>query len=379
MELRLLAVVCRLLALQRVVAHGSHNEHRHYHHDDHHHDHDQQTKQGHRSGSSASPTTLTQGSAERFCPSDAHQALVELKSIEECGIPAAPICVHPFEQDRIISGGIIKFGKWAIHADEHWRHAVLCDIVRSSHPGSWILDIGSNIGSFTLPLLAAGRNVVAVEATPTNEKMLRASYRQLRRLSTKGTARKIGRLFLINKAVTAPGMPASVCMGHQRKKGVGYLVEDNQGNMQVKAPGSDLCHVHVNASTIDDELHVWEQSLFRRQPGLASTTAWTPRVAQFAAVKVDIEGHEAEMIKGAKQVFCKYRPPLAFFEGRLGTGSWLDRFADDFAYQLNSSWSFASDATIHGPKVSGRLAHDVRLSPLNQSLAARCSSSHHTQ
>ena len=300
-----------------------------------------------------SPATTT-------CPTGAYQGFAQLKPLKKCNIPAVPMCVHPPTQDSIISGGIISTGGWKSKPDESWRRAVLCDIVRSSHPGSWVLDIGGNIGTFTLPLLAAGRNVVAVEAFPGNHRLLRASYNKL--LGDGNTNGTLGRLHLIDQVVTAPGMPATVCIGHQHKKGKAELpvVKDNQGNMQVKAvSGQELCSSEViKAGTIDEKLKTWKRSL--RRP------------SRFAAVKVDIEGHEPQMIKGATKLFCRYRPPLVFFEGRLGTGGWLDRFANDFGYSLNATWSFSSDLNTKladTPDINSAQAHDVRLSPVASSRA----------
>src|SRR2546427_8212490 len=48
-------------------------------------------------------------------------------------------------------------------------------LLQMVRPGHRVLDLGANIGMFSLPLAAIGCEVVAVEASPRNAELLKAS------------------------------------------------------------------------------------------------------------------------------------------------------------------------------------------------------------
>ena len=58
----------------------------------------------------------------------------------------------------------------AIERQGAWERETVNNVVRAmeAHPGAVFLDIGANIGMYTLVIAAMRRRVIAVDADPTN-------------------------------------------------------------------------------------------------------------------------------------------------------------------------------------------------------------------
>ena len=143
------------------------------------------------------------------CPAGTH-GFATLNAVHApCNISALSLCVHLAQNDKWISGGVIKKGEWHNRPGEKFRRQVSCEMFRAwrTRPGSWVLDVGGNIGGMTLPLLSKGADVVTVEAHPTNAAMIRASRRRLKKSSS-----TTGRSRLFHSAAGKPDAPAKVCI-----------------------------------------------------------------------------------------------------------------------------------------------------------------------
>ena len=79
------------------------------------------------------------------------------------------MCVYEDTVDRFVSASIIRHGVW--------EGGLVTEMVRvmRAHPGSVLLDVGSNVGFYTLAAAAAGFRVHAFEPVPQNAMRLEAS------------------------------------------------------------------------------------------------------------------------------------------------------------------------------------------------------------
>ena len=149
-----------------------------------------------------------------------------------------------------------------------------------------MLDVGANIGTFTLPLLAAGVNVVSFEASPQNAALLSASAEALR--TSLGRARSGRSIIVGGKALASSSTPRTVCITAKETafSNRGGVI-NNHGALRVElseAPSSRSsrrCLVRVPTTTVAAELE-----------------AHLGRSARVLAAKVDVEGAEREVMGG---------------------------------------------------------------------------------
>jgi FkbM family methyltransferase len=188
------------------------------------------------------------------------------------------MCVWPPARDHYISNGIIRQGTWLLANDESLRQHMVCTLANASRHSmgeAWIVDVGTNIGTFTLPLLAAGFNVLSFEAFAPNAALVAAS---IQKLAATGTA---GRSILVSKAVTTPDGPKALCM-HNSADG------RNFGGASVDSAASsrdDTCSDLTRTTTIDTEIAAHA-------------------LGNVVGMKMDIEGHEHFALQGAQQLFA---------------------------------------------------------------------------
>lgn len=172
----------------------------------------------------------------------------------------------------------------------------------------------------TLPLLAAGRNVLSFEAMPRNAQLVNASVHHNR-----AADRPFGKHVLVNKAVVsharyAEGSPVCLFWPPRQNRNA-----NNQGAIGIRRPSDPLigldgvpygCLAHVGVTTIDAELD---------RTGLRNTS--------WAALKADCETCEEDAFEGAsRHLFCGDHPPsliiTEYFEGM----TWLTKWAADYGY-----------------------------------------------
>jgi FkbM family methyltransferase len=143
------------------------------------------------------------------------------------------------------------------------------DLSNYLKPGEWAIDVGANVGHYTLRMAdivgEAGR-VVAFEPIPDTFKLLCANVRR-------------PNVTLINAAASAGGAMARMSV----PGGNAYRAAIGAGDIQV------LC-------LSIDELHL---------PG------------RIALLKIDAEGHDAEVLKGAERTIARDRPTLIVESGAL--------------------------------------------------------------
>ena len=165
------------------------------------------------------------------------------------------------------------------------------------------LDIGANIGAFTLPLAPFARRVVAIEASPSVLPFLRRNVELSRRTS----------IDIVDCAISAPGTD-SVSF---------YLPPMDHFGMGSSAPQFSAEPVKLAAKPLDRVLK-------------------DCNAARIAAVKLDVEGFEAHVFLGGMGLLRRMPAPFILFEfcdwaeerafpGRKG---WAQQILLDEGYSL---------------------------------------------
>ena len=85
--------------------------------------------------------------------------------------PAFRICVHRKENDKYISAALLSSGVWEPFVTRVYQHAL------TLHPDAAVVDVGANIGYYTLLAAAMGHSVVAVEPQHENLRRLAEAAR----------------------------------------------------------------------------------------------------------------------------------------------------------------------------------------------------------
>lgn len=188
--------------------------------------------------------------------------------------------------------------------------------------GDVCLDLGANVGPLTLPMarrVGEGGRVVAVEASPATFERLRANLD-------------------LNPTV-APRVTA-LCRGVGEVPGVLYWSEDprDPGNGTLGSSGA----VRVEVDTVDRIV---------AELGLARVDF----------IKLDVEGMELAVLRGARECLARHRPTLVFETLERFRHADDDRFAaieqllSDLGYTL---YWFAADGSL-APKPPGRFQRDT--------------------
>ena len=80
-------------------------------------------------------------------------------------VPSFHICCYEANRDKFISGSLLSSGVWEPYITRIFQKALL------KYPNAWVIDIGANIGYYSLLGAAMGHNVIAVE--PVYEHVVR--------------------------------------------------------------------------------------------------------------------------------------------------------------------------------------------------------------
>ncbi|KAK2153885.1 hypothetical protein LSH36_282g03048 [Paralvinella palmiformis] len=185
--------------------------------------------------------------------------------------PSTPICLYPDEMDVHISRHLREEGIWEPHIVDHFQKVLSLDSEMV------VIDIGANIGQYTLIAASMGHRVIAVEPYANNIKHLQK-------------AAQIGGL--LDKITVLQN-----AISDSRKKYFLKLWPDNQGGvslvMENPNPDSEK-PPSVSTMYMDDLLEV---ITFNK-----------------ALIKIDIEGHEHRAFLYSSKFFRKVSVPYIFME-----------------------------------------------------------------
>ena len=181
---------------------------------------------------------------------------------------ATPICVHDIHKDIYVSKDIVNTGMWHPQAMRLIRNILL------SNKGMGFIDIGSNIGFFSLIASRMGHKVVAVEPFIDNIILFQRSVK-LNNLEN--------RIVLVQNAIS-----------NERKSATLRKSKNNQGDTVVVL-GNRYSENDIIVTIVLDDL--LEAITFKN-----------------ALLKMDIQGYEHRAIVGGTRFLAKIRIPYIIME-----------------------------------------------------------------
>ncbi|MCC2668551.1 MAG: FkbM family methyltransferase [Armatimonadetes bacterium] len=209
-----------------------------------------------------------------------------------------PIRYHP---DEVIGREIWKLGIFEI---------CVCEVLwRLTDPGEHALDIGSNIGQMASLLAArvgSTGSVSCFEPHPSVFTELAENAAVWSR--TPGT----GRLTLFNLALSdrIATMTLSLPAGFQGNRGIAHLMDTDAA-----MPGDEFEQHSVTTTTLD-----------------ALSDGFSP----ISVIKMDVEGHEISVLKGATTFFERHQPRDILFEDHAGYPSPVTDHLEELGYRILS-------------------------------------------
>jgi FkbM family methyltransferase len=192
--------------------------------------------------------------------------------VSKCAGARFEMFVHDPALCKFISAQLLAGG---------WECQIINPIakVMTQHPGESFMDIGSNIGAFSLTFAHLGYRVFAFEAMQYNAELQVASI---------GSFPMKGELNLFNTAV------ASETGGELCVHPTGSVGNSNSGNGQVSPGPCKAGDEIVPSYAIGDIMKQYSDVCI-------------------AAMKIDVEGYEGHALRGAESLFTNGCPPCAVF------------------------------------------------------------------
>jgi FkbM family methyltransferase len=86
--------------------------------------------------------------------------------------PPAPVCLYPLHKDIYVSASLANYGTWEAGMVQQYQRWL------EEHPGSGVIDVGANLGVYSLVAAAMGRHIVSVEPNIENVHRYHKAIRQ---------------------------------------------------------------------------------------------------------------------------------------------------------------------------------------------------------
>jgi len=186
------------------------------------------------------------------------------------GEPDAEFSMAVYNSDDIVSNSICSTGTWELSTS---------DITDMGQPGH-ALDIGANVGFYSLVLAAAGWNVTAFEPMAKNTDLIEATLCANPALQQRITLNKFG---------LGPKDEHCVIISGDDNLGDGVSQCGADAEKPVKAGYSKRGTMDIRR--LDDVL-------------------LQQHVSQVDFVKMDVEGFECQVMEGGQSLLTKYRPKM---------------------------------------------------------------------
>jgi len=215
-------------------------------------------------------------------------------------------------EDQGVSGELNNGAGW-----ETSHIAYLCDKFKDNGESGNFLDVGANIGTFTIPMADCiqhrGGRVIAVEGMPPIADHLAVGL----------LANNLRNVDLYNYAVGAPDDPKKVTMS---------LNPVNKGGSAVKG---NKPFTEMSDDQLQDLFHPGNKQKRRKSAPRVIVKEYevplttgdlmlqnNPAMKAIHVAKVDIEGHEGHFLQGSQELFSKYPPCILTIEL---IPEWLER------------------------------------------------------
>ncbi|GAB4819333.1 hypothetical protein N2152v2_006379 [Parachlorella kessleri] len=199
------------------------------------------------------------------------------------GAASQPFSQYLFEANDIVSGLMMRDGEWEAYELTQILHAMqqFARYHKLDPKDIYFLDIGANVGVYTLFMAAYGFSVIAFEPLHVNVMALRHS------LCANPGLRE--RVTLVTKAL---GNESHTC-------GI-WSLDTNQGD------GTVVCQDEVSATFGPELKRRQDLEISRLDDELAGVLH--ELAGRVGAVKIDVEGHELAVVKGAQRFFDLVKP-----------------------------------------------------------------------
>lgn len=174
---------------------------------------------------------------------------------------------------------------------------------RLTAPGDTAIDAGANIGYVTgLIARRVGKSgqVFAFEPHPVVYKKLTYNVEMFRQHPEAGNIR-------LHQLALSEQAGESILIADDR-------FESNQGTASLAAPGEDAEGISVKTARLDDIIGD----------------------ARVSTMKIDVEGHELQVFKGAPKLLGEHRLSHIIYEDHGGAGSPVHTFLSDHGYKIFS-------------------------------------------
>lgn len=222
--------------------------------------------------------------------------------------------------DDLVSKEIEQKGFWEIRSPAQLLE--LAHEPNASLPATGtFVDVGANLGFYSLLFAHSGYNVLAVEPMLLNRKAIETSLCLNADLATRVT--------LLPYALSRSATARCVIRADDRNAGNGKLTcsaSERCGRPPAGVTGAMMAHATicepVTMSTLDDVL---------------SSHAARLALAPIVAVKMDVEGQECNVLGGGRTLLSAHRPHVLVVEAnRQHVRACLTRAANEHAYRITS-------------------------------------------
>jgi len=221
--------------------------------------------------------------------------------------------VHSKEESRWVSKFIAEKGVWH-PGPSYWLKDLLAMYPGQAFQKPVVVDVGANIGWFTLLSAANGAKVFAFEPMNYNFELLNASMH----------LNPLFDIWVMQTALSDEESSEYICMRPQS----GGNTSENKDNGQLwRTSGQSDCAERTQLTTLD----------------LALSGPESMRHGVYF-IKIDIEGYEVKAISGAKELFHSATPPcfVMMEKGEQQHGDSLATILDDFRSLGYQIWHFAN-------------------------------------
>lgn len=290
----------------------------------------------------------------RACvPTGSGLRIAQVNFTNEGRISTRLIAVH--ERNDWVSDMISWNGVWEMNGPSAFLNGLahMGNKARLPRPGGTFLDIGANVGYYTLMFADRGDHVIAIEPLYRNRAAIQATLclNQDIRARVRLVAAALG-----TSTYSSSGMSCVMRPQVQRNSGNGMLECGlNYTCKSLEPPSVDTLNQRTGMSAT---LAQWRQlpcDEVQLKPLDAVLAKMNPR--NIKVVKIDIEGHECLALDGGRTLFTKYRPKLVMAEWKAAhVAACMRKMAVQYGYIAGTAWGADKNVALWDDSPTKRYA-----------------------